>query len=213
MNKLTVATIVSLFTISTSQAQFSVGLRAGVTGTTIADPAGYDAKNQAGGVAGAFVRFGDQFYVQSGFDYYGNQTGLQPNASGDMQDFDFTSFNVPLWIGYKFGEDDLNFRIFGGGSANFISEVESNNLELDEDDLRSVHGLWNIGIGGDIRRFTIDFAYERAVDVFFKKNDIGGQLSRFTATVGFKIFKRSIPSKYETSRLVCLLISISSTIH
>ena len=188
MKKLMLAAFAALSTVCAAHAQLSVGLRAGVTGTTIANPTGYDTDNRVGGVVGAFVRLGEQFYVQSGLDYYGSQTGLLLDASGDMQDFDFTSFNVPIWIGYRLGKDDLNIRLFGGGSLTFISRVESNSVGLAEDDLQSLHGLWNVGIGGDIRSFTIDFAYERAVDDFIKKDDIGCQLSRFTSTLGYKIF-------------------------
>ncbi|PWJ42760.1 outer membrane beta-barrel protein [Sediminitomix flava] len=180
-----------LSNFSFAQARFSLGIHGGVTGVSLANVEDFESQNKVGSMIGGFFRVGNRFYLESGFDYYKNETTYEDPMRQLKTDLKFSSINVPILLGFKLANgDSFNFRIFAGGSIHNIRDLEDNDF-FDEDDLQSTYGMLNIGLGADIWRFTLDFKFEQAFDDFFEFQSVNldGKLIRFTGTIGFLFIK------------------------
>ena len=185
----------TLGTVNNGQAQdhsqnWEAGLRLGPIGSSVVGmDNGYDSNNdKISGVVGAFFRYGKDLYAETGFEYIGDNMSFEDSESQE-DELGFTTFNIPLVVGYKvINEDQWNLRAFGGGNLAFLGRVEDNSFGIDSDDLRKFNGMLNAGIGADYGSFTLEFRYERGFDDFIESPDANGDLQRFMATIGWKIF-------------------------
>ena len=174
-----------------AQAQFSLGVKGGVNFSKVNND-NFNSSTVTGYQAGLFARIGGPVYLQP--EVYLSSTG------GDFHSSDytytdhvrFTKLNVPLLLGFRFGADNLNFRIMGG-------PVYSYNLNTNETFSANFNGAYadfghynnsTLGIQGgagiDIGPLTVDGRYEGGLQDVNK--DFGQRQNIWALSVGFKFF-------------------------
>lgn len=159
-----------------------------------------------GFVAGAFLRFGTNLFIQP--EVLLSQKGGQFNVYRDgltssekKVDVRFTNLDVPMLVGIKIGEV---LRINGGPVASLrLSENGGLRESLNEIGATSVKDSYKqavigyqLGVGFDIGNINLDLRYEgnasNIVDVKNSNSTLNSQLQRksnlWQATIGFAIF-------------------------
>ena len=192
MKKYVLSAILLIAVSISAKAQFSLGIKGGVNFSKIATD-NFNQSTVTGYQAGLFARFGGSWYVQPEM-YVGSSGGKfsavtnPTNYTGDVK---FTSLNVPLLIGKRFGESSLNFRIMAGPIYSYLmnkSENFSSNFNAAYNDFGNYKNStlgYQAGAGVDIGPITADLRYEGGLT---KVNDNYGQRQNLWAlSVGFKI--------------------------
>jgi hypothetical protein len=193
MKKHVLSVILLIAASISAKAQFSLGVKGGVNYSRIASD-NMHSTSVAGYQAGLFARFGGGLYVQpevyvsskgGKFDSNNNGTAYSGNVK-------FTTLNVPLLIGGKFGEDNLNFRVMAGPIYSYLMSKDQN-FSANFNGAYADFGNYNnstigyqAGAGVDIGPITADLRYEGDLT---KVNSAYGQRQNLWAlSVGFKFF-------------------------
>ncbi|GAB2703435.1 hypothetical protein GCM10027037_31550 [Mucilaginibacter koreensis] len=188
--------IAALIVVSLSaKAQVSLGVKGGVNFSKI-NTDNVKESTVAGYQAGLFARLGGGTYLQpelylsskgGKFDF--NTTNNTTTTNGKVT---FTTLNVPLLLGKRFGGDKLNFRLMVGPVYSYIlskSQNFSDNVSgayNDFGDYKNSTLGFQAGGGVDIGNITADLRYEGGLT---KINPNYGQRQNLWAlSVGFKIF-------------------------
>jgi hypothetical protein len=182
------ALLMLAFAIS-ARAQVNFGVKGGVNYSQVNGYYFNNGSSVVGYEAGIFARFGSSVYLQPEV-YLGSTGGNFSDANGYSGTVRFTNLNVPLLIGLKFGEDDLNFRIMGGPVFSYnisTNQTQTANFKYTYPDFsgysNSTLGLQG-GFGVDIGPITTDVRYEGGlsqVNESFKQRQ-----SLWLLSVGFK---------------------------
>lgn len=193
MKKHVLSVILLIAASISAKAQFSLGVKGGVNYSRIASD-NMHATSVAGYQAGLFARFGGGLYVQpevyvsskgGKFDSNNNGTAYSGNVK-------FTTLNVPLLIGGRFGENNLNFRVMAGPIYSYLMSKDQN-FSANFNGAYADFGNYNnstigyqAGAGVDIGPITADLRYEGDLT---KVNSAYGQRQNLWAlSVGFKFF-------------------------
>lgn len=160
-----------------------------ITGT------GDDVSGNLGWQAGGSVQFGEKFYLEPGVFYMveNAEATVINNGVSTFSDSQFKGFRVPVAVGLNVlgnTESSLGLRVFGGGSAFFLTGVSDN---LNKSDFNSTN--WGVfaGVGADISIIFIDLTYEWSVTNLQKNiTDIDfGKTNGVFLTVGIR-FQRGL---------------------
>lgn len=193
MKKLLIITCLVLLSSFGAFAQFNLGLKAGLNYTTIkAQNQEFDENGVLGYQAGVWARIGKSFYLQPEI-YLGTKgSTLEFTSGGNTVDVKqkFTTLDVPLLLGTKFGTDKLNFRIMAGPAFQFNLD-ESNNAfsqAVDPNFYKYRDYVTNaqIGAGVDLGDLSVDLRYETSLQDINKNN--GQKQNLLHLSVGFKLF-------------------------
>ncbi|MGD1840628.1 MAG: porin family protein [Thermonemataceae bacterium] len=192
--------VVSMFVFSASQAQLSVGAKLGINVNQLI-PSQDDLENdgfQYGVVAGGFARITiSKFYLQPEILF--SQKGANLQAEGNLSSLgeierNINSLDVPILIGYKFGQGI--FRANLGPVLGFPISASEEGVQGSryEESVSGANIGYQIGVGLDISKLTIDLRYEGGLSGVGRDNyRIGGtefktddRVSTFQLTVGYK---------------------------
>ncbi|HTN20803.1 MAG TPA: porin family protein [Pelobium sp.] len=174
-------------------AQFNLGLKAGLNYTTIkAQNNEFDENGILGYQAGVWARIGTKLYLQP--EIYlgtkGSKIEFESGGSTFKTKQKFTTLDVPLLLGTKFGTDKLNFRIMAGPAFQFNLDENSSafNQATDPDFYKYRDYVTNgqIGAGVDLGSLSVDLRYETSLQDI-NKND-GQRQSLLHLSVGYKLF-------------------------
>ncbi|MCU0467666.1 MAG: PorT family protein [Arcicella sp.] len=176
MNKKILILIFSLFFINqnVSFSQFTLGIRGGINFAQLktdgSKSVGVNIQQsldtKTGYVGGLYARFGNKFFVQPEliFSAKGGNINILPTSGSSSQTFaiDYSSIDVPLLVGFRFGPIRLN----AGPMASFI--VSSNGLDeaLKKyssnvgDSFKNASYGYQAGAGVDIGTLSLDLRYE-----------------------------------------------------
>ena len=197
MRKLIIIAAGIILTSSAAFAQFNFGLKAGLNYNTIkAQNNEFDESGVLGYQAGVWARIGKSIYLQPEI-YLGSkgskftfQTGSGASATFKEVEKKFTTLDVPLLIGKKFGKETTNFRIMAGPSFQF--NLDENNSAFsqatDPNFYKYENSIVNgqIGVGIDISSFSVDARYETSLKDI---NQTSGQRqSLLHLSVGYKLY-------------------------
>ncbi|OAQ39147.1 hypothetical protein A5893_10805 [Pedobacter psychrophilus] len=178
-------------------AQFNLGLKAGLNYNTIkAQNNEFEESGVLGYQVGVWARVGNKFYLQPEA-YIGSKgsdltikinSGTGTATTEEKQKF--TTLDIPLLLGTKFGLEKLNFRIMAGPSFQFNLDDNSNAFTqaINPDFYKYRDFITNgqVGAGVDVGNFSVDLRYETSLQDI-NKND-GQRQSLMHLSVGFKLF-------------------------
>jgi hypothetical protein len=197
MKKLIMIVAVLLFASSASFAQFNFGIKAGLNYNTIkAQNNEFEESGVLGYQAGAWARIGKGIYLQPEV-YLGSKgsqftitTGSGATAIRQEVEKKFTTVDVPLLIGKKFGKESTNFRIMAGPALQFnlsdddgaFAQATNPNFYKYEDFV--VNG--QVGAGLDLGSLSVDLRYETSLQDINQNK--GQSQSLLHLSVGFKLF-------------------------
>lgn len=180
--------LLNIPTVFTTQAQFSLGLKAAGNAANYKDL----TKRKIGFEAGVFMRLGDRFFFQPEVNYVfksSRAVGLVEEFTENLelrQHF----ISVPALLGYHFiNNDNFKFRLLIGPRFDFKI---SDNLKQNNWTTSPVEWGGQVGAGIDFWRFALDFSYCLAADRFNNTATSERQTrlaNMFILSLGFKIIK------------------------
>lgn len=195
---LTCVTIAFMSTVSYAQT-FNLGLKGGVNLAKINSDFA-DAENRLGYQIGAWARIGGSgIYLQPEL-YFGskenkfveiNTNGTTVTTEGTVK---FTTMDVPVLIGKKFGANNFNFRLNAGPVISFNLDKSTSNFSNAFQQLGDTKNYKDqtfgaqFGAGVDISNFTVDLRYETGLSNIYTSDQYKQKLNTFLVSVGFKIF-------------------------
>ena len=146
-----------------SYAQVELKPAIGLTITDVSkDPDTGNAKGQVGFQVGASVLIGDKFYVDPGLFFVRKSTKfVEEGSTVDELELDMQGIRIPVAVGlHLLGSEESTaaLRVFGGGSAFFVTGVDAEGA--DKSDFNSPS--WGVfaGAGLDIWILFLDVKYE-----------------------------------------------------
>jgi hypothetical protein len=197
MKKIFLVLTIVTATISFSSAQLlpsvQFGIKAGDNISSLQSTASgtFSSNNQAGYLAGFWLRFG-----AIGFNFqpelYLTSKNVDVTSAGGETQAKFTSVDLPLLFGGKFGALGLGGRFYTGPLISFA--VDKNQsfggavgkaFSLNYQDQNFA---WQFGGGIDIRRISIDLRYEAGMT---KQNYGAGQtrINLFSVALAYSLVK------------------------
>ncbi|MGV3510213.1 MAG: porin family protein [Sphingobacteriaceae bacterium] len=192
-------TCLLLLTAITTFAQlpsFNLGLKTGINLASLKGNVG-DESNRLGYQAGVWARVGGAgFYVQPEV-YLGskggefgtiNQDGTTYEGEGKIN---FTTLDVPVLIGNKFGFDKLNFRIMAGPVISFLLNKDSKEnyaVATDFDNYKDQTIGIQGGAGVDLGNLSFDLRYEKGLTNIDKSGKYDQKQNLWHLSLGYKIF-------------------------
>jgi hypothetical protein len=184
---------------ATSKAQtFNLGVKAGVNLAKLnADFA--SEENRLGYQIGAWARIGGaSFYVQpeayigskgNKFISFTQDNGNEVQAEGKVK---FTTLDVPVLFGTKFGAKNLNFRVMAGPVISFILDENSTfssayQQATDFSNYKNQALGAQFGAGVDVGSISVDLRYEAGLSNISKSEKYSQKPNLFQLSLGFKI--------------------------
>lgn len=184
---------------ATSKAQtFNLGVKAGVNLAKLnADFA--SEENRLGYQIGAWARIGGaSFYVQpeayigskgNKFISFQQDNGNEVAAEGKVK---FTTLDVPVLFGTKFGAKNLNFRVMAGPVISFILDENSTfssayQQATDFSNYKNQALGAQFGAGVDVGSISVDLRYEAGLSNISKSEKYSQKPNLFQLSLGFKI--------------------------
>ncbi len=153
-------------------AQFSLGIRGGVNfshlRTDNTQSVGANLQQildtKTGYVGGVYARIGSKLFLQPEliFSAKGGSVNILKNGTSQTVSIDYTNFDVPLLIGYKFGPIRINagpmasFTVSSSGLDEELKKVSNN---LGESFKKASYG-YQAGGGVDLGSLSVDLRYE-----------------------------------------------------
>lgn len=199
MKKIILSVVLLTLGWATSQAQtFNLGVKAGVNLSKLnADFA--SEENRLGYQIGAWARIGGaSFYVQpeayigskgNKFISFTNNSNTEIAAEGKAK---FTTLDIPVLLGTKFGGNNLNFRLMAGPVISFILADNSTfssayQQATDFDNYKNQAVGAQFGAGVDVGNISVDLRYEAGLSNISKSEKYTQKPNLFQLSLGFKI--------------------------
>ncbi|WP_131535851.1 porin family protein [Pedobacter nototheniae] len=170
---------------------FQLGVKAGANFSKFDTENTFSSDNRTGFYGGLWARVGAAgVYFQPELYVSGKKTNLV-DASGQVNSVRFTSLDVPLLIGTKFGAAGIGLRLNTGPMFSLIlddkqsfSQAAGNVFKADFKD-QAVS--WQFGAGLDIKKLSFDARYELGLSKVNKSGYPGTKLNLFTIGLGYRI--------------------------
>jgi hypothetical protein len=171
---------------------FQLGLKAGANFSKFNSENTFSSENRAGFYGGLWARIGAAgLHFQPELYVSGKKTNLVNDATGEVNSVRFTSLDVPLLVGTKFGAVGVGLRINTGPMFSFIldenqsfSQAAGNVFKADFKDQAVA---WQFGAGLDIKKLSVDARYELGLSKINKSGYPGTKLNLFTVGLGYRI--------------------------
>ena len=196
MKKITLMAVLLLGAMASFGQSFTLGVKTGINLATLKGDVG-DESNRMGYQAGAWARVGGAgFYVQPEV-YLGSKGGefgtIRQNGTtyeGDGK-VNFTTLDIPVLIGNKFGFDKLNFRIMAGPVISFLldkSAKENYAVATNFDNYKNQTIGLQSGAGVDLGNVSVDLRYEKGLSNIDKSGQYDQKQNLWHLSIGYKIF-------------------------
>ena len=194
-----IALAIALLSLAlTSSAQFTFGIKAGYTASTM--PTNLpDIKDEVKSnfLFGAFTRFGKKLIVQPEV-YFATSGGIYKDTLGGKQTIKLKNLDIPVLVGFKLIDAKvIKLRVLVGPVASFVlgkdisySDITQIQNEIQASQLKDVIWKFDAGVGLDVLFLTFDVRYEWGLNNIY--NPASGQESYdiknnvFNISVGFK---------------------------
>ncbi|WP_295677120.1 outer membrane beta-barrel protein [uncultured Mucilaginibacter sp.] len=198
MKKIILSIIVFVVTISLASAQilptFQIGLKAGANLSSLNSTATetFSGSNRAGYLAGIWARFGAVGFNFQPEMYLTSKDVDVTSSNGGVTTAKFTSIDVPLLFGGKFGALGIGGRFYTGPVISFtIDKNQSFNSAAGKVfslNYQDQNFAWQFGTGLDIKRISVDLRYEAGIT---KQTYDGRQtrISLFNLSLAYSLVK------------------------
>lgn len=154
----------------------------GVTLNSLSDADDIDFNGKFDMHFGLDLMIGSQLYFQPGLHYVGTTTRFKPKGqiSGDDVDVSVDRIEIPVLIGYRFGDPEenslINLRVFTGPSLSFVANVDDDDsiFNISEADYNNITLGWNVGAGVDLLFLYADVGYQFGLSKIFDDLEVQG---------------------------------------
>lgn len=189
-------TIACLLTTFFASAQilpsFQLGLKAGANFSKFNSENTFSSDSRTGLYGGLWARIGAAgIYFQPEVYLSGKRADLVSDATGEVNKVRFTSLDVPLLVGTKFGAAGVGLRLNTGPMFSLILDENQSFGQaagnVFKADFKNQAIAWQFGAGLDIRKLSIDARYELGLSKINKAGYPGTKLNLFTIGLGYRI--------------------------
>jgi Outer membrane protein beta-barrel domain len=181
--------------LTAGQPIFNLGIKGGLTASELkfSDTWNYSSDNTVSYHIGGFARVGvGRFFIQP--EAYFNSRGgdlkeiIDDNPVTTVANFDFSSVDVPLLAGIKFGKGkNFNIRAMGGPIFGFItSKKVEGTSDFNADYFNNHFYGWQYGIGFDIWFLTLDARIESSRNSVYQSSEFSTKNKVYLFSVGIK---------------------------
>lgn len=181
---------------SIAQAQvlpsFEIGLKGALNYSKLKEDKFFNSDNKAGYQAGIYSRIGVLgFHVQPEVYITGKnaKVTLEDATSGDIK---FTSVDIPVLLGKRFGLGPIGARIQTGPVFSFItSDKEDSNIKdaLNFSEYKKSSTAWAFGAGLDLASLRVDLRYELGLNNIAKGGESSQKINMWSIGLGYRLFK------------------------
>jgi hypothetical protein len=184
-----------LGTSAQSKFSFNLGIKGGLTASELyfSDSWEYASENALNYHIGGFTRLGiGRFFLQP--EAYFNSRGgdlseiIDENPANTIANFDFSSVDVPILAGIKFGKkDNFNIRAMGGPVLGFITSKNVEGPPVFNADYFNDHFYgWQYGVGLDVWFITLDARIESSRNSVYQSSDFSTRNKIYLISLGIK---------------------------
>ncbi|HEY4324906.1 MAG TPA: porin family protein [Mucilaginibacter sp.] len=191
-----IITLILAATVSFASAQvlpfFQLGLKGGANFSSLSSPGTmFSSSNQAGYLAGVWARFG-----ALGFNFqpeiYATSKNVEiSGTNGGKQTY--TSVDVPLLFGGKFGALGLGGRFYTGPLVSFAIDKGQTFFDATGKavslNFHDQNYAWQFGAGLDIQRISIDLRYEAGITDQHYNNGGQTKINIFNISLAYRLLK------------------------
>jgi len=195
--KLLTLTAAFLFVGCFAQAQvlpsFQFGIKAGANLSRFDSEHTFSSDNRAGYYAGVWARLASAgIFFQPELYISGKQADLVSDATGQVNKVRFTSLDVPLLVGTKFGAAGVGLRLNTGPMFSLILDENQSFGEAAGNvftaDFKDQALSWQFGVGLDVKKLSFDARYVLGISKINNSGYPPTRLNLFTIGLGYRLF-------------------------
>ena len=169
------------------------GLKAGANFSKFDSENTFDSDNRAGFYGGVWARFGAAgIHFQPELYISGKKADLISEATGEVNKVRFTSLDVPLLIGTKFGAAGIGVRLNTGPMFSLILDENQSFGQaagnVFKANFKNQAVAWQFGAGVDLKKLSLEARYELGLSKINKAGYPGTKLNLFTVGLGYRLF-------------------------
>ncbi|MNK06601.1 hypothetical protein D3C87_245000 [compost metagenome] len=171
---------------------FQLGLKGGANLSKLSTENTFSSDNRAGYYVGLWTRIGAAgIHLQPELYLSGKNSTLK-DASGQENKVKFTSLDVPVLVGTKFGAAGIGLRLNTGPVVSFVLSDEQSFSDAAgsafKGDFKGQNFAWQFGAGLDVGNLGFDLRYETGLSKIGKNGYDDTKLSLFTLGLAYKLF-------------------------
>lgn len=172
---------------------FQFGLKGGANLSKLSTQHTLSSDNNAGYYAGLWARIGAAgLHFQPELYVSGKNSTLQNNETGEENKVKFTSLDVPLLLGTKFGAVGVGLRLNTGPVVSFVLDDKQSfgNAagNVIHGDFKHQSLAWQFGAGLDVGKIGVDLRYEAGISKMGRAGYDETRLNLFTLGLALKLF-------------------------
>jgi hypothetical protein len=188
------ALLVSLNLAAFSQVlpSFQLGLKGGANLSKLSTENTFSSDNRAGYYIGLWTRIGAAgIHLQPELYLSGKNSTLK-DASGQENKVKFTSMDVPILVGTKFGAAGVGLRLNTGPVVSFVLSDDQSLKDAAgsafKGNFKGQNFAWQFGAGLDVGNLGVDLRYETGLSKIGKDGYDDTKLSLFTLGLAYRLF-------------------------
>ncbi|MFD2554468.1 porin family protein [Sphingobacterium tabacisoli] len=193
MKKILPALLLFLGGATIAQAQvlpsFEIGLKGALNYSKLKNDTYFDSDSKAGYQAGLYSRIGVLgFHVQPEIYITGKNVKINKDNVDDLK---FTSVDIPVLLGKRFGLGPIGARIQTGPVFSFITNDNGDKLTnaLKFSEYKKSSTSWAFGAGLDISSLRVDLRYELGLNDMAKGSSEAQKINMWSIGLGYRLFK------------------------
>ncbi len=195
MKKILPALLLICGSVATANAQLLPGVEIGLKGALNfskfkSDGKYFNSDNKAGYQAGLYGRVGVLgFHVQPEIYITGKNTTIKAE-NGETTDVKFTSVDIPVLLGKRFGLGPIGARIQTGPIFSFkVDDKQDMKIpELDPNSYKKNGTSWAFGVGADVSSLRVDLRYEMGLSKINNSSQANPKINMWSIGLGYRLF-------------------------
>ncbi|MNK31893.1 hypothetical protein D3C87_782250 [compost metagenome] len=195
MKKILPALLLICGSVATAQAQllpgFEVGVKGGLNFSKLkSDGKYFNSDTKAGYQAGLYGRVGVLgFHIQPEVYLTGKNTKVT-NPDGQSTDVKFTTVDVPVLLGKRFGLGPIGARIQTGPIFSFKVDDKQDKVidQLNPNNYKKSGTAWAFGVGADISSLRVDVRYEMGLNKVNNESQANPKINMWSIGLGYRLF-------------------------
>lgn len=172
---------------------FQFGIKGGGNFSKLEAKTKFDSENIVGYFGGIWARIGGAgIHVQPELYYAEKNSNFIANDATATNNVKFTSIDLPVLVGLKFGAAGVGLRVNTGPVVSFIVDEQQSFAQIQTNifngNFKNQAYAWQFGLGFDVSRLNIDVRYEKGLTDIAKSGYPETKLNLFTVGLGIRVF-------------------------